>query len=123
MESLKSREMKSIKEKLSLSSDERISGFPKKFNELVRIVEKLVNVVSFLLAILIALLAQSFLSGGLSQIFGFFNINWSGLSEEHQLLLLGFPLTVLAGILINVINKKYINPLLIKSREPKPDSQ
>lgn len=50
--------MKSIKEELSINGDEKISDFPKKFNHLVRIVEKLVNAVSLLLVILITLVVQ-----------------------------------------------------------------
>ena len=114
--------MKSIKKELSLSGDEKISDFPRKFNKLVRIVEELVNAVSLLLALFVAFLAQTFFSGGLTQLFWLFNINWNGISEGYQLLILGFPLTIFAGILIHVINKKYIDPLLIKPKEPTLDS-
>ncbi len=102
-----------LSEELLLSGSDKVSDFPKKFNKLVRIVEKLVNVVSVLLAILITFLAQSFFSGQLTLFFGIFNINWGGLSEGYQLLILGFPLTILAGILIHIVNKRYVDPLII----------
>ncbi len=108
--------MKTIEEELGLDGEDKISDFPKKFNRLLRIVERLIRAISFLLAIDITFLIQAFLSGKLAQIFIFFNIDWNKFSEGYQLLILGIPITIITGVTIHFINKKYIDPLFSKKK-------
>ena len=104
--------MKNIKDELSISGKDKLSDFPEKFNKLVEIVERLVNVVSFLLAVIIAILGQVLLSGKLGRIFDYFNIDWNSLSEAYQILVLGIPVGIVTIVVANFINKKYIDPLI-----------
>ncbi len=105
-----------INKKLNLSGDEKISDFPKTFNKLVQIVERLIDVVLVLLVATITLLVEVFFSSTIAQTFSIIHISWSQIPEGYKLLILGLPLAVIASILSHVINRKYIDPLLNKKQ-------
>lgn len=97
---------------LNLSGEEKISDFPKKFNKLLNIVERLIYVVSLIFAILITSILNSVFSEQIFYVSNIFNIGWNKLSEGYQLLLLGLPIMIIGEVIAHLINKKYIDPLL-----------
>ncbi|MDP3999266.1 MAG: hypothetical protein Q8P76_01570 [bacterium] len=103
--------MKNLKS-LGINGDEKISDFPKKFNKLLNIIERLIYVVSLIFAILITLILNSVFFEQISYVSNFFNIGWNKLSEGYQLLLLSLPIMIIGGVITHIINKKYIDSLL-----------
>lgn len=100
---------------LNLSGEEKISDFPKKFNKLLNIVERLIYITSLLFALVITPIINTLLSGQISYILNIFDIAWNKLSEGYQLLILGLPIMIIGGIVTHFINKKYIDPLFNKN--------
>lgn len=99
-------------EDLKISSKEKISDFPLKFNKLIVVVERIVYIVSVISAIVLTLILRSLLFSPISHALNLLNFNWGNLSEGYQLLFLGVPMTIIAGIATHFINKKYIDPIL-----------
>ncbi len=78
----------------------------------MRIIERLVIVVSVLFALTFTFLIYILFSKEIVDVSNFlFRFEWDQLSEGYQLLFLGIPFTIISTVIGHVINKKYIDPL------------
>jgi len=108
--------MVATQEEFYLSGDDKLSDFPQKYNRLVKAVERLFYVTTLLAVVLLLIEIMIFFPWWINNVFNFFRLTWwNHLSEGYKILILSILLVPITGIITHVINKKYIDPLLINS--------